>query len=63
MRSRKALTSYHRESRFKSISSTDSSGAATSGRPMRKSPGVSADMSFESSLRGAIGREFKHASI
>jgi len=53
----------HRDSLEMTKSSRDGSGTVVSALPMRKCPGVSAEMSSESSLSGSRGREFRIASI
>ena len=53
----------HRDSLEMAMSSKDDSGTVVSALPMRKCPGVSAEMSSGSSLNGSRGREFRIASI
>ena len=53
----------HRDSLEMAKSSRDGSGTVVSALPMRKCPGVSAEMSSGSSLSGSRGHEFRIASI
>lgn len=53
----------HRESFEVAKSLSDGSGTDVNALPVRKCPGVSAEMSSGSSLNGSSGRKFKIASI
>lgn len=61
--SRICWSSCHRDRVFDASLSSEGSGTASRGAPIRRCPGVSAERSSGSSDRACNGREFKHASI